>query len=310
MNEAQQLLEAAFDGSLDMNADAGVPEAKAQDDAPQDGGKQDDSKQEEKPAAPATDGKADGDAPDGEKPAPIASKSGGYTIPYEKLTEARSQRDTYKAESEALKAKLAEVLAQQSAAPQADAPDDAQEQPLDKSVFKDFTEEGIAEGVHKLVMQRLERALAPIQQQQAQQAQVSAAQAHLNAIYAAHADADEVAESAEFHRWVDAQPGYAKAAILQTLQGGSAQDVIEVFSGFKAAQQPKVEPPTQPVRAAPVKAEAQAVPVSLSALPGAPAAGASDAERVQALAGNPAALLDFMAGLSPEKQAQLMNSVV
>ena len=29
-----------------------------------------------------------------------------------------------------------------------------------------------------------------------------------------------------------------------------------------------------------------------------------------ALAGNPAALLDFMAGLSPEKQNRLMNSVV
>ncbi|MNL85129.1 hypothetical protein D3C87_2133330 [compost metagenome] len=49
-------------------------------------------------------------------------------------------------------------------------------------------------------------------------------------------------------------------------------------------------------------------PASLSDLSG--AASTSDAERVAALAGDPAKLLDFMAGLSPEKQTRLMNSVV
>ena len=54
----------------------------------------------------------------------------------------------------------------------------------------------------------------------------------------------------------------------------------------------------------------QQPPMSLSELPGASASGNGDAERVAALAGDPAALLDFMAGLSPEKQTRLMNSVV
>ena len=103
------------------------------------------------------------------------------------------------------------------------------------------------------------------------------------------------------------QPGFARAAIEQTLAKGTTEQVIEVFSAFKAAA--GKGNPADAVTKALAKAQQQP-PTSLSDLPGVAASGAGDAERAAALAGDPAALLDFMAGLSPEKQNRLMNSVV
>jgi Meckel syndrome type 1 protein len=188
------------------------------------------------------------------------------------------------------------------------------------ALFGDFSEEGIAKGVAALVDQRaaalvdarLAQAMQPLQQRE----QLSAQQAHENAIYAAHADADEIADSAEFKQWVDAQPAFARAAVANVLQNGSAAEIVEVFSTFKGAKPaaaPAASPaaPANAVDAAVAKAKAgaeQAVPVSLSELTGA-AAGASEAERVQALADNPAALINVMSGMTPAKLDALMNSV-
>lgn len=329
--EAQQLLDAAFAGKLDLDAaDAGQ------------GGEATTAKSDE--AAPKTEAAtttAAADTPAGdtqaqEEPegAPIASKSGTYTIPYEKLTEARGQRDQLRAENEQLKAQLEQLTAtqaqnlaaaQEQAKARADAgeaPTDADknlavakaaaEQGVDVALFGDFSEEGIARGVAALVEKstaaiaaqvdaKLKDALAPIQKHQA----ASATNDHQQAIYAAHKDADEIYESAEFKKWVGEQPTYARAAIEQTLAEGSAPQVIEVFSTFKASLG-KADPAAAVAKAL-ENAKVQP-PASLSELPG--AVGTSDAERVVALADDPAKLLDFMAGLSPEKQNRLMNSVV
>ena len=87
--EAQQLLNAAFAGTLNLDADAAQSAGPTAADS-----------QAGKPADNATPAPAAGAiaAQDDEQPAPIASKSGEYTIPYEKLTDARSERDRYKAE--------------------------------------------------------------------------------------------------------------------------------------------------------------------------------------------------------------------
>lgn len=323
---AQQLLDAAFAGTLDLDADASQPKT----DAPaKDGTAAQTETTNRDTAAPAAAAQED------EKPAPIASKSGEYTIPYEKLTQARQERDSVKAENEQLKAQLQQLTSAQAqnltaAQEQAQARADAGHAPtqadqnlamaqaaaaagVDVSLFGDFSEEGIANGVAALVAQmearasarveaKLAEALAPFQQREAQQ-QVDA---HTGAIYAAHPDADEVFESAEFKRWMGAQPAFARAGIEYAMTNGAAQDVIDVFSTFKAATGKGT--PADAVTRALEKAQAQP-PASLSDLPGAAASGATEAERVTAMASNPAALLDYMAGLSPEKQNRLMNSV-
>lgn len=340
--EAQQLLDAAFAGKLDLDADASQATAAAA--APSDAGTT------EKPVeTPAADKPADTPAAQDDEPAgtPIASKSGAYQIPFERLSQARQERDTFKgerdaarAENDQLKAQLQQLTsaqaqnlanAQQDAQARADAgkaPTQADQnlavaqaaaaQGVDISVFGDFSEEGIARGVAAMVEQRaaalvdakLEKALEPYQKREAQLVQRDASHAidaHSQAIYAAHKDADEIFESSEFQKWMGEQPGFARAAIEQALTKGSSAEVIEVFSTFKAAAG-KTTPADVAAKALEnVKAKP---PVSLSEMPGASDSSASEAERVSALAGDPAALLDYMAGLSPEKQNRLMNSVV
>lgn len=323
ITEAQQLLDAAFAGTLNLDADASQANAPTATDS-----------EAGNPAnntpAPAEGVQA---TQDDEKPAPIASKSGEYTIPYEKLTSARTERDQYKAEAAQLREQLASLTAaqasnfaaaQQQAQTRADAgqaPTQADSnlalaqaaaaQGVDVAIFGDFSEEGIANGVAQLVEQRasalvdakLNAALAPLREREAQ----SAVSAHQQAIRSAHPDADEVYESSEFKAWLDNQPSYVRAAIEDTFANGTVQQVVEVFSTFKGATGKGT--PADAVSKALAKAQQQP-PISLSDLPGAAASGNGDAERVAALAGDPAALLDFMAGLSPEKQTRLMNSVV
>ena len=322
--EAQQLLDAAFAGKLDMDADAPTAAAAATADEGNAGQPAESTATTNKDEAPA--------AQDKEQPAPIASKSGAYTIPYEKLTEARSERDHFKAEAAEWKAKAEQLTAAQAnnlaaATAQAQARADAgqaptqadanlavaqaaAEQGIDISVFGDFSEEGIAKGVATLVEQRaaalvdakLKEALAPLQRERAQ----SQADAHYSAIYAVHKDADELVESDEFKKWMAAQPTFARSGIEHALKAGGANQVIEVFSMFKAANGKGVKPSA----AAAAAQVADQPPTSLSELPGAAATGAGDVERASALAGNPAALLDFMADMAPAKRDRLMNSVV
>ena len=328
--QAQQLLEAAFAGTLDLDADASQPKTEA---PANNGTAAQPETTNRDTAAPAAATQED------EKPAPIASKSGEYTIPYEKLTSARTERDQYKAEAAQLREQLASLTAAQAsnfaaAQQQAQARADAGQAPtqadsnlaaaqqaiaqgVDPSVFGDFSEEGIANGVDTVVERKvavaesrmreemrkeLNAALAPLREREAQ----SAERAHQQAIYAAHPDADEVFESAEFKRWMGEQPAFARAGIEHAMTNGEAKDVIDVFSSFKAATGKGNT--ADAVTRALEKAQAQP-PASLSDLPGAAASGATEAERVTAMASNPAALLDYMAGLSPEKQNRLMNSV-
>jgi len=327
-NEAQQLLDAAFAGKLDLDADASQATQAAAAEASIASPSADQTT-----TAAAADTQAGAAAAQDDEPAgaPIASKSGAYTIPYEKLTQARQERDTLKAENEQLKARVTQLTADQAnniaaAQEQAQARADAGQAPteadknlavaqaaaaqgVDMALFGDFSEEEIAKGVAALVEQRatalvdakLKDALAPLQQRDAR----STADAHRAAIYDAHKDADEIYESGEFKKWVSEQPGFARAAIEHALDGGEAPQVIEVFSAFKAAVG---KPAAHEAVAKALDAARVQPPASLSELPG--AASTSDTERVAQLAGDPAKLLDFMAGLSPDKQNRLMNSVV
>lgn len=311
----QELLAAAEAGTLDMDSE----EPQIKEPAPQ---QQD-----------ATPAEAQDQAPEGaEVVAPIASKSGAYTIPYEQLAKAREQAKAFAAEAEMLRAQLAELSATQAAnlaAAQAQAQDrvdagqaatqqdanlaaaqQAVADGIDPAIFGDFSEEGIAKGVKALVEQGVQRAIAPLLQEREAAAQQSATAAHYEAIYAAHPDADELAQSAEFSAWRESLPAFARGAVDQALTQGDAASVVDVFSTFKAsANSSSPTPEGGRVRQALAEAKAQPqVPTSLSEI-GGQAASSSTAEQVAALASNPEALLARMSDLTPAQLEKLMNSV-
>lgn len=229
----------------------------------------------------------------------VLAKDGVHTIPYEKLAEAREGEKHWKAQAEAATAELAALRAQ--AQQRADAGEEPTQtdaavataqaaiaQGVDPAIFGDFSEEALAQGIQKLVDMRvqeqvsaaLNKALAPIQQKQ----QIDAVQSHMSAIYAAHPDADSIAESKELADWIAAQPSFARAGYQAVLQQGTTAEVIEFFDTFKqatgkAAQQntPEQSDVSAAAKAALAKAKAQ-VPTSLSEIPAGSKAHHDEAE--------------------------------
>ena len=96
-----EMLDAAMEGKLSLDGDA-LPVAAQEEQAKTDDEQADEGQQD----------KQDSDEPEG---APIASKSGAYAIPYEKLAQAREKAHTLESENEALKAQLSELTAKQQA---------------------------------------------------------------------------------------------------------------------------------------------------------------------------------------------------
>lgn len=267
----------------------------------------------------------------------VLAKDGVHTIPYEKLAEAREGEKHWKAQAEAAAAELAALKAQaEQRAEAGEAPTQtdkalaiAQEaiaQGVDPSFFGDFSEEALANGVDKVVELRLKereqaiekrvqerveaalaQALGPIQQKQ----QIDAVQSHMSAIYAAHPDADSIAESKELADWIAAQPSFARAGFKAVLQQGTTAEVIEFFDTFKqatgkAAQQntPEQSDVSAAAKAALAKAKAQ-VPTSLSEIPAGSKAHHDEAEALMEMSDSNA-LNSFM-GKSPEQIRALLE---
>lgn len=318
---AAELLESALDGTL--QDDDALTE---QPDVSTDG----------VPAAASNERQTDqqtGDAETEVEGSPILSKSGAYTIPYEKLAEAREARKAAQDRIAQLEQQVAELTGAQQrnlAAVQADAQDranagqaqtaadanlaaatQAMADGVDLSIFGDFSEEDLAKGVAELnrramaqveqrLMAALDDRLAPLRAQEAK----TATSAHYDAIYAAHKDADEIVESAEFAAWRDNLPAFAKAGVENALTKGSAQDVIEVFDAFRGT---KPQQQTNTERTAP-EAPARRVPNSLSDVPG--AAPMDKTQQILAAAGNAEALLDSMGSLTPEQRDALLDNLI
>lgn len=272
--------------------------------------------------------------------APIASKSGAYTIPYEKLDEARTRAKTLETENEALRKEIAELSARQQAnlaraeeraqdradagqaQTQADANLAAAKEAIsagaDVSLFGDFSEEALAKGIKSLVvMERdamraelradLEREFAPMKAKQAQEQSDS----HTNAILTKHPDAYEFVQSVQFDAWMKSLPSFSRAAVAAVLDpatGGTAAQVIEVFDAFKA--QSGASTAKQGAQSAAKTPEVQRrVPNSLSEM-----AGEQHEDVVQqvlsvAASGNKAALLDRVMDMTPEQQARILKVI-
>jgi len=287
-------------------------------------------------------GKATGGAgtteDDEPKGAPIASKSGAYTIPYEKLEQSRERVKSLEGENESLRAQLAELNAKQqanleqaegnaqaradagTAQTQADqnleAAKTAMGQGVDASLFGDFSEEGIAKGIAALMERTREelraelreeaaRELKPLKDREAQEVKDS----HYSAIFQKHPDANEIVQSSQFAAWHASLPGFQRAAVDAVLNpetGGTAAEVIEVFDTFKAQTGKAAAPAAQDKGKAP---EVQRrVPHSLSEIAG--EQHQDIAQQVMASAGtDPNALIERMQDMSPEQIERVMNAI-
>lgn len=258
----------------------------------------------------------------------ILAKDGKHTIPYEKLVEARDGEKAARAELAEARKQLEEALAakgnqdtqtqqhlsQQMAAVEAAgnlSPEELQD------LFGDFSEEGLAKGVQKLIDQavqtqikafveeRLNNALSPLQQQQ----QVSATEAHYRVIYEAHPDADSIVESKEMADWINAQPSFSQAAIEQVLKSGTAEQVVEVFSAFKASsgKQATTQEDAKQVAQEAVSKAGNSIPATLSDVPSGRAAPVSTEAALANMSGEQ--LAEEMANWSPEKIERYLNSI-
>lgn len=285
---------------------------------------------------------AEGDEPKG---APIASKSGNYTIPYERLETARErnktlegENKTLEGENQTLRAQLADLTAKQQAnlgkaedgaqaradAGQAqttadqnlDAAKVAIAQGVDMSLFGSFSEEDIAKGITALVQRTRDelraelheenaKTLKPLQERDAK----TAKDGHYGSIYEKHADADEVVQSAEFEGWKQSLPRFARSsveAVFDPKTGGTAEQVIEIIDTFKAQTGKPAAPSAQGKGKAP---EVQRrVPNSLSEAAGEQHQDVT--QQVLASAGtNPHALMERMQDMSNEQIDRLLNAV-
>ena len=257
----------------------------------------------------------------------MLAKDGKHTIPYEKLVQAREGEQHWKAQAETAQRQLADLQAQaQQRADAGQAPTKTDNQVaaaqaaiasgVDPALFGDFSEEALAKGIATLVDQRVEervsKAIAPLQQHQ----QRSAHDAHLDAIYKAHPDADSVAESAELKAWIAGQPSYMRPTLQDVLAKGSAQQVVELFNDFKkataapaavpaAGQSQAAAADNKAAAQAAIAAAAPAVPASLSDIPGGKADALSPHERLAAM--EPAAMAEAMHGMTAEQIDAFLN---
>lgn len=252
----------------------------------------------------------------------VLAKDGVHTIPYDRLEKARQGEQHWRAQAEAAQQQLAELQARaQARADAGQAPtktdnmvaqaEAAIEAGADVGMFGDFSEEALASGIAKLVTQQVaaqvNKAMEPLQAKQQQ----SEAQAHYDAIYKAHPNADSIVQSAEFKAWVDAQPSVVRNAYWQLFdpqEGGSAEQIVEVFDAFV-----KSSGKSAPTTEAPEKAKAEAAaasaraepPVSLSGIPGGRADGLSPQERMASLGGQE--LYSAMENMSPAQIEAYLN---
>lgn len=252
----------------------------------------------------------------------LLAKDGVHTIPYEKLEQARQGEQHWKAQAEATQLELAALKAaaqERADAGQAPTTTDNQvaaaqaaiEAGVDPDLFGDFSEGALAKGIQTLVDQRvnsmvtakLNEALAPLREQQAQ----GATDAHYGAIYAKHPDADSIYQSVELANWVKAQPSYAQPALQAVLDGGSTAQVIELFDHFKSATKAPVTTTTglkDAARAAVASAQTS-IPTSLSDIPGGRVSGISAHEQLAAM--DPIAMANALAEMSQSERDRFLD---
>lgn len=225
-------------------------------------------------AAPAV-AEVAGKAVESEHEPVILAKDGVHTIPFEKLAEARAAEQNWKQVAIDAQAKL-------EAAQKATPAEPATAETLkveDENPFGDYSEEGIKNGVKKLVAAErdairqelraeLDKELAPLKVQHAQ----TAVEAHFAKIEAVHRDFDSIAQSAELREWISTKPSFYRNAYQAIIDHGTAEQVIEALDIYKAETVNIAKTPAKPSAAAAAQAAIEKaktfVPTSLTDFPG------------------------------------------
>lgn len=323
--DAARYLEMSMNGdtsqgeSIDTPADTAADE---QTDTPDD---KDDTPATEAPTDTPND--SSNDDVEGEKV--VLARDGVHTIPYEKLVEARERDRVSQEQLAAANAEL-ESLRKQLQTPANVAPTQ-QEQDIETAqaaidagvnpdYFGDFSEEALAEGINKLIDERVKaqvdaqvaQALQPIQARE----QESAEAAHYRTIYEAHQDIDSILESGEFETWKGAQPSYIQSALDGVLAQGTAEQVVELLNNYKQstnstaepakADKPSVDDLKAKAREA-INNAAPTIPASLSDIPGGHKGATSITEQMDSMSGIDIA--DEMMNWSAEKREQYLNNL-
>lgn len=260
----------------------------------------------------------------------ILAKDGKHTIGYDKLLDARTAEKHWRDQAAAAQQELATLREQAQQREAAGlAPTDADqnsaaalaaiESGVNPEIFGDFSEEAMVKGIQALVDQRValieQRMQQTVQPLQAARQQ-DAATAHYDAIYAAHPDADSIAESKELADWiagqVSAAPSFAQAGLeagfKDVLAKGSAAQVVELFDSFKNATGKAPQPAPVDLRAAAKAAIAKTpipAPLSLSDIPGGSAVAGSKDEAMAAM--NPHELSEAMQRMTPKQIEEYMS---
>lgn len=331
--QAAQYLEASMNGDTSQEESIETPadtDAVEQTEKPVD--KEDAPATEDTTEKPETESKEDAEGNN-----VVLARDGIHTIPYEKLVEAR-ERDRVSQEALAAANAELEILRKQNQTPATVAPTQ-QEQDIETAqaaidagvnpeLFGDFSEEALAKGIKELVAADVQaqvaaqvkaqvaEALKPMQAKE----QESAEQAHFNAIYSVHKDADSVVQSSEFEAWKVGQPSYIQASINQVIDQGSAEQIVELLNNYKqstnsTATPAKVEDTPAKPTADELKAKAReaiknttpAVPASLSDIPGGHKGATSITEQMDSMSGIDIA--DEMMNWSAEKREQYLNNL-
>ena len=321
--DAARYLEMSMNGDTSQGESIDTPADTAADEQTDTPDGKDDTPATEAPTDTPND--SSNDDVEGEKV--VLARDGVHTIPYEKLVEAR-ERDRVSQEALAAANAELEILRKQNQTPATVAPTQ-QEQDIETAqaaidagvnpdYFGDFSEEALAEGINKLIDERVKaqvdaqvaQALQPMQARE----QESAEAAHYRTIYEAHQDIDSILESGEFETWKGAQPSYIQSALDGVLKQGTAEQVVELLNNYKQsttstpaadAGKPSSDDLKAKAREA-IKNTAPAIPASLSDIPGGHKGALDIREQMDAMSG--IELVEAMADWSPEKREQYLNN--
>lgn len=180
---------------------------------------------------------------DTERPA-IVAKDGYNTIPYSELADAREAAQNERSQREALERELAALRAKYEGGDKnerdEETDDDTEDEqaPIDK-LRDDWPEVAEAmDGVFAEQQARIKDLEAVIAQLTPTTEQIEAERQmreHFGRIEAAHPDAEAIIASQAFADWQAAQPKFIQQIFGAVLDRGSAEQVIELFDGFKSS---------------------------------------------------------------------------
>jgi len=260
-----------------------------------------------------------------EKPV-ILAKDGVHTIEYEKLVEAREEAKLFKQEAESLKAALAEreALLENLKTAKAQDEETGTTEAMDAlaaSVEEDFPE------LLELMKFENSRTIKSLQNEMAELKKQIAAdlapvvknsndqyvEKHFSQIRDAHKDFDAIMESPEITAWVDSHPAPVKAAYQAIIDSGTAKDVIDMVSAFKATQKPATAGDTaeqiaKKAAAAEEKAKGKTAPKSLSDIPAGTAAHHDEADAMRSL--SPKAMMEKFANKSSSEIMTMLDRII